>query len=147
MKNDLDEVIWVRRISEGKHLCANCKHGVMLGNDIGGTTIDENWCVNAYGEEWETEDNGGGYWVTGCKSYEPINTNVLYKTWMASDKWAKIRKKIIADVGYQCQRCGSAINLCVHHITYEHLCLEDKFTDDVVVLCKPCHEAVHRVAV
>jgi hypothetical protein len=126
-------------------MCSNCKYGIELGENIGETTIDENWCNKAYGEGWKTEDNGGGYWVVGCDAYEPINTAILYRAWMSSKEWADMRRKFIEDAGYKCNLCRSAINLCVHHINYEHLCMEDEHPEDVIVVCRNCHEKLHEV--
>ena len=67
----------------------------------------------------------------------------LYPTWINSEAWKRIRKKKLMDENLQCEMCGTAKNLQVHHITYEHLLVEDMFPDDLVVLCKNCHENVH----
>lgn len=122
------------------HLCIRCKKCPI---DIGETTQDAHPCDFAYNEDWKTKDNGMGYWVTGCKYYEPIDTRSLYGQWMQSDRWKEITAKKKKDAGYQCEMCGSAKNLCVHHTTYDHVGWEKNHLDELVVLCSVCHKKIH----
>ncbi|QWR77417.1 tetratricopeptide repeat protein [Candidatus Magnetomonas plexicatena] len=43
---------------------------------------------------------------------------------------------------YKCQRCSSAMNLNGHHISYPDN-FEDDNVDNIVILCKNCHEIIH----
>lgn len=43
--------------------------------------------------------------------------------------------------GFVCEICGSAINLQVHHLTYEHFRSEPM--EDLIVLCAKCHHKLH----
>ena len=138
-------------MSQGKHICCTCIHaeGVDGGCFIM-TTMDFNSCnVMTTAEDWnykkniETVDNGGGYWITKCKFYEyDENWNkVKYYDYIKSDEWKAKRLEAQKRDGYQCQMCGTAMNLIVHHITYDRLGNED--LADLVTLCKNCHKRVH----
>lgn len=142
MTNEL--VCALRHYSPDEHLCGNCEN-IFQGveDDIVRTTQDPHICPYAY-TSWKTKDNGMGYWVTECLFYMPLNTKRIYKTWIESAEWKDIAKKAIKESGYKCEMCGSGINLCVHHVTYEYLCREDKHPESIVVLCKKCHEKVHK---
>ena len=64
-----------------------------------------------------------------------------YQEYLLSPHWKSIRKVALRSAGYRCKICGSAKNLQVHHITYEHLWQETD--DDLLVVCKHCHEFLH----
>ena len=62
-----------------------------------------------------------------------------YEEYLQSDKWKKIRRERFRIDGYQCQICGTAKNLDAHHVSYEHLGQPEEI-DDLVTLCRKCHE-------
>ena len=123
------------------HLCWMCNRLYDI-QDVDYTTIDPHACPYAY-DDWETKDNGGGYWVTKCKHYIPIDTRRIYKTWINSEDWKDIAFQKMKKAGFQCELCGTAKNLCVHHITYEHLCREEEHMEDLLCVCKTCHRKLH----
>lgn len=146
---DLDEM------SKGKHICISCIHSKsMNASVILNTTIDINSCgkihemyaVDANGNApkiIEREDNGGGYWITKCKYYEH-NENwnkENYYDYIKSDKWKAKRLECLKRDNFQCQKCGTAKNLVIHHWTYDRLGNED--LGDIVTLCKDCHKKIH----
>ena len=66
-----------------------------------------------------------------------------YQIYLASDDWKGIRRRILDRDGHKCVVCGSAENLCVHHLTYRN-----KFHEqlrDLVTLCDKCHTAYHSI--
>ena len=65
---------------------------------------------------------------------------VDYHVYMASREWRLKRKEVIAEHHNICQRCGSGPIQNVHHLTYERLGNEE--TEDLVGLCRACHEYV-----
>ena len=140
-----------------EHLCYTCKN---RPDDkwLLETTIDRNSCWIAatyrdFGYEaanglempdgvlgkLKTVDNGGGYWIVDCPSYQADKD--LYYPYLHSELWKNIRRKRIERDGFQCVMCGSAKNLNVHHITYDCLYRED--VTDLVTVCKKCHEKLH----
>jgi 5-methylcytosine-specific restriction endonuclease McrA len=65
-----------------------------------------------------------------------------YRNYIASIEWQAFRNLILKERGRKCEKCGvSQVKLQVHHLTYVNLGHE-KF-EDVQVLCKPCHDAIH----
>jgi hypothetical protein len=64
-----------------------------------------------------------------------------YSKYRASKEWQAKRKEKLKEANYQCEKCGTAKNLNVHHLNYAHLGFED--LDELVVLCKKCHEQIH----
>lgn len=68
---------------------------------------------------------------------------VDYYEYLHSPEWKAKRKQKLKEVGHKCEECGSAKNLKVHHITYENLGNEDM--DDLLVVCKRCHNKLHIV--
>ena len=124
-----------------KHLCTRCQ--MIYYGDGYYTTLDEHACHHCYQKGVEQEDNGGGFWVIECPSYVEMDTSKLYREWIRSSEWTKIATEAKRKVGYKCELCGSAINIGVHHITYDHLCMEDRYPEDLLVVCKKCHQKLH----
>lgn len=77
----------------------------------------------------------------GWKPKEDKKVTVDYNEYMESDAWANKRFERLKKDNFQCQMCGSAKNLNVHHVTYERLGNEDM--NDLVTLCNKCHSKVH----
>lgn len=77
--------------------------------------------------------------------------NTYYKTkyyeYLQSKKWKKIRLKAAKRAHFICECCEKKCTdkktlkgFQVHHMTYEHLYDELHHMDDLVFLCKDCHE-------
>jgi hypothetical protein len=63
-----------------------------------------------------------------------------YDDYINSDRWQRMRwRKLLQQP--RCQLCYHDRNLHVHHRTYENLGQES--LDDLIVLCKTCHERHH----
>ena len=137
--------------SEGRHICCRCIHAnEVRDGDFSMTAGDVNSCeliFDYYCDNScypiETEDNGGGYWITKCKyfEYDERWDKPTYHEYMKSPEWKAKREERLKHDKYQCQLCHTAINLVVHHLTYDRLGDED--LNDLVTLCKKCHEKVH----
>lgn len=67
-----------------------------------------------------------------------------YFTYLQSDHWAALRKEKKRLAGRNCQVCKSSdIRTVVHHIRYRDL--YDCGTDDLLVMCQPCHNSFHHI--
>ncbi len=65
-----------------------------------------------------------------------------YDDYMQSEDWQKKRLQRLKIDDFQCQRCGTAKNLQVHHITYRHF--RDEPMEDLITLCDNCHREIHK---
>jgi len=63
----------------------------------------------------------------------------LYLKFLASEKWAKIRKAVLERDNYKC-KCG-ALATEVHHLTYVRL--QNELLEDLVSICRICHLKEH----
>jgi len=63
-----------------------------------------------------------------------------YKAYLQSDAWKEKRKQKLIYSNYECQICCSKRDLQVHHKHYRNIGYET--LDDLIVLCKTCHELV-----
>lgn len=64
-----------------------------------------------------------------------------YDSYLKSNRWREFKKLIIDKRGEMCEKCGvKATDL--HHKTYARLFNE--LPEDVLLLCRSCHEAIHR---
>lgn len=64
-----------------------------------------------------------------------------YGYYLETDHWKITREQALERANWECQRCGHQYKLHVHHKTYENLGNEQP--EDLVVLCKSCHEEEH----
>lgn len=65
-----------------------------------------------------------------------------YHEYLQTPEWQQMRKSKVRSAGFRCQRCfWRDRKLDVHHLTYERRGAEHR--DDLIVLCRPCHEAEH----
>ena len=80
------------------------------------------------------------YQVAICRWYQ-VSRKASYREYMNSPAWKEKRRQKFREADWKCERCGSAVNLSVHHVSYNHL--KDEPMDDLVVLCRDCHAAIH----
>jgi hypothetical protein len=66
---------------------------------------------------------------------------VDYADYLDSKEWADKRAYMLRTAEYRCQTCNSKGRLEVHHRTYKRIGRE--VPQDLTVLCRSCHEAVH----
>lgn len=69
--------------------------------------------------------------------------NEKYSDYLKSAYWQAVSKAVKAKAGYRCQLCNSPHDLNAHHRTYEHRGSELDHLDDLVCLCRRCHETFH----
>lgn len=69
-----------------------------------------------------------------------------YHEFLQSDYWKYVRAQIIERDNNCCQECGTKYNLQVHHLTYENHGYEHEHPEDLITLCRGCHEEAHSIA-
>lgn len=65
-----------------------------------------------------------------------------YEEYLGSEKWAEKRQKVLRRDLRRCQACLDSEATQVHHLTYDRIFEEPLF--DLVSVCRPCHERLHR---
>lgn len=65
-----------------------------------------------------------------------------YSAYMHGDHWPKLRAASISERGYRCEVCHKRDFINCHHVTYRDP-LESCTTDDIMVLCRRCHNLAH----
>lgn len=68
-----------------------------------------------------------------------------YKAFLKTDYWKAVRVKVFLRDNKTCQKCGSKKKLEAHHLTYKHHGNEMKHLDDLITLCRDCHEKEHLI--
>lgn len=68
-----------------------------------------------------------------------------YQVFIKSKYWTIVRNMVLIRDNYVCCKCGSPRELHVHHLTYKHHFAEHKHLDDLITLCRYCHEKEHQV--
>jgi hypothetical protein len=66
-----------------------------------------------------------------------------YDEYLQSDHWQDTREFALGRAGHRCQVCNTNDErLEVHHRTYERR--GEEFPEDLIVLCRTCHETFHK---
>lgn len=66
-----------------------------------------------------------------------------YDEFLKSAYWRKVRLLILKRDNSCCCNCGSTQNLHIHHTTYKHHLKELENLEDLITLCKSCHNEIH----
>ena len=74
--------------------------------------------------------------------YEPVGGERVYQSYLMSDAWREKRRLVLERDNNTCASCGSP-GSDVHHKTYERIF--DERLDDLVTLCRSCHEKTHNM--
>ena len=64
-----------------------------------------------------------------------------YSSYLRTDRWRRVRERVLARDRYQCAGCGERRATQAHHMTYVRVGREMLF--DLVSVCDQCHEACH----
>ena len=80
-----------------------------------------------------TKETNEGKIQSGYKNLSDLKE--YYKT----DEWQEIRTRRLRMDGFRCVNCGSAVDVEVHHLSYENLFHEDA-KRDLRSLCRVCHD-------
>ncbi len=76
-------------------------------------------------------------------SHRLTNNQLLHRQYLQSPVWKVKRQEALIHYGCICNRCEKE-GRDVHHRTYERVGGAE-LMEDLEVLCRPCHEAHHRV--
>jgi len=69
-------------------------------------------------------------------------TEVDYSTYLCSEHWLALRKKLMSRKAHQyCRVCLSTSSLELHHRTYKRIGNGDE--RDVIAVCRGCHQEIH----
>jgi hypothetical protein len=68
-----------------------------------------------------------------------------YQRYLQTEHWRRTRMEVLSRARYRCELCGVNDRLEVHHKHYESLWNEA--LDDLIALCRACHDKVHQVEV
>ena len=66
-----------------------------------------------------------------------------YSEFLKSSYWNRVRNRVLTRDDHKCIICGSKDSLEVHHNTYKHHFAEYKHLDDLMTLCRNCHNVHH----
>jgi len=66
-----------------------------------------------------------------------------YYDYLKSPEWISVSTLVKKRAGYKCQVCNSPHDLQAHHRTYENRGNEINHLDDLICLCRRCHNIFH----
>jgi group II intron reverse transcriptase/maturase len=80
-----------------------------------------------------------GNWVTQIEQSEvPISDYVWLGNAENNERWREIKAQVKAKRGARCERCGSTVDLDLHHCKAKRYGGKDTI-DNAQLLCEPCH--------
>lgn len=75
-----------------------------------------------------------------CADYCHLSAKDKYVEYLKTAWWQKIRLERLKIDGYKCVNCGTEKNIQVHHTDYSNGWFHEDPRQDLVTLCKKCHE-------
>ena len=66
-----------------------------------------------------------------------------YAMYLRTAHWRQVRVAALQQAKYRCAKCGTGKQLQTHHLSYKHLGEEQRYPQDLQVLCRTCHAAAH----
>lgn len=80
------------------------------------------------------------------KGVKPIEKKPSYEEQLKDSKWLAFREKVFKVKGRKCEKCGSILNLQIHHPKYKNNRMAWEYSiNEVVVLCRKCHATEHNL--
>ena len=73
------------------------------------------------------------------------NAQKRYQDYLKSPEWISVSTLVKKRAGYKCQVCNSPHDLQAHHRTYENRGNEINHLDDLICLCRRCHNIFHGI--
>lgn len=70
-----------------------------------------------------------------------VKVKNAYQHYLGDSHWREISRLAKERAQGVCGKCGSLIDLEVHHLNYD--CLFGETPEDILVLCEPCHSSLH----
>lgn len=71
--------------------------------------------------------------------------NMNYYEFLKTPYWKAVSERKRRSANFKCQLCNSKLNIVTHHKTYEIRGYEHENLDQLIVLCKKCHEKHHDI--
>lgn len=71
----------------------------------------------------------------------PTDYKARYRAYLETEHWRTLRADLFEIRGCHCAICSANEQLDAHHLAYRNL--TDCTPDDLMPLCRPCHELVH----
>jgi hypothetical protein len=119
----------------------------MLTSQLNIADVYAYWRAMHYGHARPSPNPFDDANTTAVVRFLRMRSHVAYEVYLRSNRWRQFRAAMLDLVDGTCERCGlredesRLLVLDVHHQTYERLGCE--LPDDVLVLCRPCHDAMH----
>jgi 5-methylcytosine-specific restriction endonuclease McrA len=128
-------------------ICPNCGEDskyTMQSKNTKQPSICRKCEENKWKEQQELSNKKGQIEVEEEKNKVAELKTMPYKQYLQTEHWQKFRKEALEWADYRCQLCNNGnTTLNVHHRTYENRGNES--LEDVIVLCKDCHEKFHNI--
>jgi hypothetical protein len=126
--------------------CRECfikfNRGINHSNYIDGRSFKKYYCKCGQEISWQTAINGKGE-CSSCSKIGDKNPSFIDNR---TSKWKKVRNDCFERDKYTCILCGQkGIYLNAHHIINRHECINFFDLNNLVTLCKHCHQFITNI--
>jgi len=73
-----------------------------------------------------------------------FDRKTIYKNYLKSDEWKKLKQETIDRDGGRCRKCHGCYCQEVHHIKYPKD-FKDDCLENVISVCSKCHKEIHGI--
>lgn len=122
---------------------ADIKNLCIVGNKV-------DWLVDLYNSGTDSDVNRSLAYKGRKRKFNGLDIPSISKTekksypkFIRGSYWRWVRNMVLQRDNSTCQNCFSTINLHVHHKTYKNHLEEHLNLQDLITLCKKCHEKEH----
>ena len=67
-----------------------------------------------------------------------------YRDFLQTSYWKAVSRRVKRQAGGKCEICGGGDQLKAHHVSYANHGWEHRHLEDLICLCKKCHEKRHQ---
>ena len=72
------------------------------------------------------------------------SARIGHDDYLQTNVWRELRNERLIKDFHRCARCGTGINVEVHHIRYPEIWGMESVDDDLITLCSSCHTETHK---
>lgn len=96
-------------------------------------------------EQHSTEQSIRSAWEKSDRTTVPEDMRTEYRLYLQSTEWKTLRQSVFKRDSHRCTQCGYiGYGLQAHHTHYDGIYTMAFTTDQLITVCKQCHDQIHR---
>ena len=142
----LDDMWFIGECADGVFVRDDVEKKRVIGRKPIPYIIEAVWIANRImriihnSEGWALRKQATEEEITFNEMYGHLQPKERYQEYLKTNWWQTIRIERLKIDGYKCTCCGTEKNLQVHHTDYSKGWFHEDPRQDLVTLCRKCHE-------